>query len=273
MNDEIAEETQAKAQDEPNQDTLDKHPPVGHLPQRIVWVYTVGYGTGGILIGIAFAVFGFNAAHINFGIGSLILGLGIFAGTAVFHYRRAGKADGVTTLEKNSKIPWPFIRGLILPMIWVFGFLAVAGLTMRCGYEIGYERAKRSFIPATPTNITKELGDGRILLVDVTPEYLDYLFREHTSNDAKRMMEPYWDKWLSFAGSVDDVDNYPNTHRTYVRITRPDPFWAQSMIFTDVKQIERLQPLKRGNPVTVRCKITRPITSRFNLTDCELLDE
>lgn len=126
----------------------------------------------------------------------------------------------------------------------------------------------------TPTNATRMLPDGRILLIDITPEYLTNIFREHTFAEAVNLMAPYWNKWIELDGQVADLQNFFNKDKkvSILTIKRNQPFGEQSAVFIDPTQIERIQPLTKGNPVKARCKII-PSDLRFLLTDCELLDE
>ena len=172
------------------------------------------------------------------------------------------------------------------PATWRYGLfvlfitLSISALTILFGaflakksFEAGYKSSVAAYTPATPTNATQTLPDGRILLTDMTPEYLDHLSRKHTETEAIKLMEGYFDKWLVFGGAVDNLSNLDFGDRkiSTLWITRPEPFSRQSASFTDVGQIERLQPLRKGNPVKVLCKITlnRQIND-VNLDNCEM---
>lgn len=272
MSDEINQETNPNTQNDADQNSTKEHAVIGHLPQKTVWFYTVGYGLGAILIGVAFAVFGFNI-HIGYAIASLLLGIAVFAATAVVHYFKAKHADGPPP-PRSWKINWRGVAALLLPPIVILGgfFLLARFLktTSETAFERGFEQARMARLPPAPTNATQALPNGRILLLDVVPEHLKRLYSENTTVDANKLMSVYWNKWIIVTGHVDDVSNLSTFSSLYIDREQSFSFGRQQAArFRDPVQIERIQPLKKGNPVSVLCRIADNVND-FELTDCEL---
>jgi hypothetical protein len=82
------------------------------------------------------------------------------------------------------------------------------------------------------------------IIVDVTPEYLMSLFAEHTSIQAKRLIEPYIGKWMRVSGPLGNVSN----NEYFAQIVfehRPSSHTQIYMYFRQPDRSDRLSVLRR----------------------------
>ena len=108
-------------------------------------------------------------------------------------------------------------------------------------------------------------------LVNVTPEYLTGLFREHTSIQAGKLVEAYSGKWIRLRGPAGDVFDIGEGK---VDVTfEPETFERTTvhMFFNDRSTIEnQLRVLKKGDWITVVGQIQRVSSAVLMLENCEL---
>jgi hypothetical protein len=111
--------------------------------------------------------------------------------------------------------------------------------------------------------------DERIV-VDVTPEYLVGFFREHTTAQAKKLLEAYIGKWMKVSGVVQDVESNPNH---YLVLFRPSSvnaplIWAH---FREQRWMERVLTLKLGDNLTAFGQITNADHLTLFMDNCEVV--
>lgn len=228
-----------------------------------------------IISAIPIAVGGFiGLGSDHWKLGLLFTGIGItlvLAGlTLQFRARKPRK-------ERLWRINWSVVGIFLIPPVASFvlfrGMYELGRWRSEVAYEKGREDTRLARIPPAPTHATVRLPNGRIVLTDVVPEYLEVLLREHTNPEAMRLIEPYWDKWIFFEGTVGDVRNFPKEYNLTTLWIEREGLYSfgrhTGVHFKDPQQIERLQVLKKGNPVAVFCRIGRE-NDGFDLTDCEL---
>lgn len=261
MSDEIDQETQTEPQDEANQTTSQKHTAVGHLPQRIVWRYSVGYALATMFVGIGFAFFGFTT-HISYAITTLAVGVGFLIWTIIYHYLQARHADGVIPRERN----WGMVRLRILQILVSITALSVliafAIFLFKASYKIGEASVPDSLTKVSPPTsspnpsvdpVTRILENGRIV-VEVAPEYFEDLVKsdEYTTLQRAQIRDSYLGKWIMFAGTLNDVLPGRN-NELFVSIKRPKS--QQHVWFKDPAQQDAIRRLRKNDPLTVLCVI------------------
>jgi hypothetical protein len=257
MNDEIKKKTKTAANNK-----AAEHPPEqalgdGNIAGAPNFPFTICYVIGGLMVGLASVSF-IGSIHNILTATLCALGIIFVVVGAVIHIRYERQ-------HQNK----PFNLKKILTVSTRILIIVVIGVFLYVSPRIGEYLARWARTPATPTNKTEVLPDGRILLSDMTPEYLKYLYSEYTNAQAAKLMEPYWDKWVIINGTVRDLQ-IDSDKDSLLLGNRPEPFSLQSAHFDDATQIERLKPLSKGNPVKVICKIKKS-SFDFTLEQCELL--
>jgi hypothetical protein len=118
---------------------------------------------------------------------------------------------------------------------------------------------------------TGRLPDGRTF-VDVTPEYLTGLFKEHTSIQAAKLVEAFIGKWIRLEGSLRDVTAI-SEDKALVYFTSETFEYGTNVVmyFNDKATIEnRLRVLKKGDQIAVIGQIQYIISMEVGLENCEL---
>lgn len=264
----MTEKVKKKTKATPKNETTE-HPPQDastnwHLAPPRNFPFTFCYVLGAIIVSIGTGI-GLTSTHSTIAIIICIVGFIVCIVGGVVHFR-AERGSKQKPLNRQA------IRAVSIPILKVVAVWLALYILIKIVTYISAEQYRIAHIPPTPTNKTEVLPDGRILLVDMTPEYLRFLFRDRTNVEALNLLEPYWDKWIIIEGTVNDLRNhfYKTSSTSFLYIDRPEPFGIQGTEFEDAKQIERIQPLIKGNPVKVLCKITKDSTD-FTLEQCELL--
>jgi hypothetical protein len=236
--------------------------------QAFYWTGTILCILAGLAVSLGFHILtsGLASAGIAFIISGLVLNFAFAIPSPPSEVRILKEPELPTNSAPKRLTGWQALR-LILFII-VIGNVAAYGF-FRLVYYLGYRSGEASYILPAPNNTTQQLPDGRILLTDVTPEYLKSLFYTNTNADAKQLMNPYWDKWLKFNGLVTNKTVDPKY--VILQIGRPEPYKFLTMTFNDPQQMERVKPLTRGNPAAMLCKIKNEGFD-FSMHDCELLD-
>lgn len=114
-------------------------------------------------------------------------------------------------------------------------------------------------------------SDKRILTYD-SPKEITALFKSHTSAQAHKLLEPYYNQWLRVEGKLGDVGPWADSFsRVVLRRAFRSP--GINMHFTD-RQVygNRLTVLRPGRRVVVVGKITKITASSITITDCELVE-
>jgi hypothetical protein len=108
------------------------------------------------------------------------------------------------------------------------------------------------------------------IFVEESPKGLTAMFKRHTSAQARKLLEPYYDQWLVVDGELRDVGEWTGTFSQVVfkgSFRHPAIF----MRFTDRSVFtSRLSVLRRGTRVTVIGQIEDINASSITITNCEL---
>lgn len=111
------------------------------------------------------------------------------------------------------------------------------------------------------------LSDGR-MLADVAPEYFESLPADLTTAQGIKKWNSYLDKWIMFSGTVRDVLIRRREKDTLVFLNREKG--SQAAFFTDPKQREAVELLRKNDSITVVCKIIKATNGEFAFWHCEL---
>jgi hypothetical protein len=197
--------------------------------------------------------------------------------------KRAPKTWQVAVLTGNL-LPW---------WGWAIGLLVIALAAMT---EYAFRRAHGAHKPQPPpsrlgerhaaaaahmehptpqTDAVVAHESSRIFVsASVTPAYLIGLFKEHTSFQAKKLIEQYLGKWMPITGLVHDTN--PTTTFSF---SDPQQI-AQLFIFEEGRLltarfneswVDRIAILRRGDKVSFIGKIADVNAMAIDLDDCELV--
>jgi hypothetical protein len=187
-------------------------------------------------------------------------------------------AIGITIWKavESQPIPWTLFTVAVLVAIILF-VVAIVLLTKTHKASVrGKEPESSAPEPVIVPTIADSAQDVKPpfesssrLIVDVTPEYLMELFREHTSIQGQRLIEPYIGKWMRVSGLLGDVSN--NEYFSQVVFEhRPRTFTALYMYFRQPDRSDRLSVLPRKTKLTVLGQIERVTSMEVHLDNCEL---
>jgi hypothetical protein len=117
---------------------------------------------------------------------------------------------------------------------------------------------------------TSAPNEKRIYVQD-SPKQLTAIFRSHTSAQAQKLLQPYYNQWLRTEGTLVDVSEWTGTFsRVVLRKTLRGP--AICMLFTDrAVFVERLSVLRAGTYIVAMGKVKEISAQSITITDCELL--
>ena len=108
----------------------------------------------------------------------------------------------VSSMTDGVLVTWSFrLVGLA-----VLGLVAHATISDRRARarQLGSRKGSREPILENDAERRSPAVDGRIV-VDVTPEYLTGLFKQHLNVQAKKLIEAYIGKWMKVSGPLGDV--------------------------------------------------------------------
>lgn len=107
-------------------------------------------------------------------------------------------------------------------------------------------------------------------VVKVTPEYLLGLFRQHTSIQAQRLIQPFLGQRMRVSGVIGDVSATSNfVSLVFGTDGHLDP---RLRMYFDLEWADRLAVLPRGTQLTVVGRIDEVSKGGLELEDCELED-
>jgi len=258
------------------QPELDKEPaqePTAQPPvtNRYAWAIRVGYTVAPLIIGFAFFLYQSFPAYINSAIGIGLVGVILFVAIGSFDYIISKRADFVGVpvpignVTQKIKRWW---KHVLFSALWLIMLLSLIYTFFT--YFSSHNDAVTRIIGPTPTSTPtpkiepdmppaaapnpRILTDGRIV-VDISPEYFAELEKldEYTSMQKTRMRQSYFDKWIMFSGTLNDVWSKPVNGELFVVIARGKTH--QFTWFNDDAQKDAVQQLRKNDPITVLCKI------------------
>jgi hypothetical protein len=159
--------------------------------------------------------------------------------------------------------------------LWIFlGVLLMAGVLHFAAARI------QSTTPDIPTSVPNGSSpmavpiaqlEGRVFLgPDITSEFLTAFFKDHTTMQAKKMVETYIGKWITASGHLRNVSELnPWGILVFLESETGDP---DTVMTFPPKWIGRLSVLRPGNRIDAIGKIERIDYRSVKLNDCELID-
>lgn len=119
---------------------------------------------------------------------------------------------------------------------------------------------------------TRKLPDGRIV-INISPEFLDNISIQNTDIQARKMLEIYVGKWIELSGKVANVKNIRKNNSFIILEKTERDINSTLIFFTNEKEIERIQTLKRGDQVKVLGQINlSDVSTGIYLDNCEIID-
>lgn len=122
-----------------------------------------------------------------------------------------------------------------------------------------------------PHSAPQSLGyerPGRIF-IDEKPAFLQQFFRDHTSVQAQKLLDPYLGKWFRpLSLTVQDINKYRSGYSVYGKTTEDNV--GIHMKF-DERWSERISILRRGSVLSVIGQIVEADQLSLSLQECEIL--
>jgi hypothetical protein len=168
------------------------------------------------------------------------------------------------------------------PSMWIFLItLLVAGLLHLTAAVIQRKgvhtlapltAASSSLVPASVSSQSTQVGGRNFVGASITPEYLVGLFKEHTSIQARKLIEPFTGKWMRVSGQVNEVISSSSdlAQVTFSGRGLTSDLAGIYMYFRTKDSIERLTILRRGDSLTIVGKIRDVSAVQIDLDTCEL---
>jgi hypothetical protein len=121
----------------------------------------------------------------------------------------------------------------------------------------------------TQVNGERQSATGRLFVPDA-PKDLIAIFKTHTSAQAHKLLEPYYDQWIRISGALGDVGEWTSGHsRVIFQSSSRDP--AIVMMFKDQFVFDkRLSILRAGVRMTIIGQIERIDSAGVQITNCEI---
>lgn len=124
-------------------------------------------------------------------------------------------------------------------------------------------------IPPVPSSVPTrkiERVDRRIIL-DITPENLTAIYREHTGVQANKLIEIYVGKWLRVSGAVRNVAEFSDSSLIVYMLCGDGAVAAE---FIEQRWVDHVVALRKGTIITVVGKLHRVDEKYTWLKECEL---
>jgi hypothetical protein len=110
---------------------------------------------------------------------------------------------------------------------------------------------------------------------DITPSYLVNLFKDNTNIEATTQTNRFLGKWMKVEGAINDITTIGANIMCIVLEPKYEGDISRDFLvflYFDETWIENISILRRGNKVTVICKIDMIDSVKLKLEDCELKD-
>ena len=120
-----------------------------------------------------------------------------------------------------------------------------------------------------PTAAYERLADGR-MVYNVTFEQLTGFFKDQTTAQGNRLVQPWLGKLMRFTGTVFNVNEYEG--RAIVSMNLPSK--ATGLVFAGFSMpelISRVAVLRRGDPIAVIGRISQVEPGSVSIDDCEFV--
>jgi hypothetical protein len=132
--------------------------------------------------------------------------------------------------------------------------------------------ASSSLVPASVPSPSTEVGRRDFVGASITPEYLVGLFKDHTSIQANKLIEPFIGKWMKVSGHLNEVlSSTPDFAQvSFSGRGLTSDLAGIYMYFRSKDSIERLAILRRGDALTIVGEIREINSVQLTLESCEL---
>jgi hypothetical protein len=128
----------------------------------------------------------------------------------------------------------------------------------------------RMIAPASPSSSLTTLPDQRIV-VGISPQELCGFYKNVTTAQGDRLIQPYIGKLIELSGAVYDA-GHSKPIGDYSRLTFRDiPGIVYAIMFFDAKWYDHISVLDKGDSVKVRGQITSADEGSLRLDNCELI--
>jgi hypothetical protein len=184
--------------------------------------------------------------------------------------------------ERGSHMLTPFINSITMDQIVHWGpTIGLSFLGIWLFWKTGPEKKTIRPIPnwqfdsqmaceiATRLRSRPEWQDK--IIVDVTPEYLWGLFREHTSLQGDKLARSFLNKWMVVCGPFGDVSPVlPNAKQTVVSFAFRFNSRVVLMYFYE-HHLEDLEVITQGQKIAVIGRIDSINSHTIQLKDCTIV--
>lgn len=202
----------------------------------------------------------------NFAVGCLV----VYLMWPSRHPQVAEKGAAVSPVTSLHPSMWIFLVGLIVAGFLHFG----AAVIQRKGIHTLAPIAVPSpnLVPVSVSHPATQVERRDFVGASITPEYLVCLFKEHTSIQAKKLIEPFTGKWMRVSGNLGEViSSIPALAQlTFSGRGISSDLAGIYMYFQTEDSIERLRILRRGDSLTIVGKIRDVNAVYVDLETCEL---
>jgi len=115
-------------------------------------------------------------------------------------------------------------------------------------------------------------ASGRIFVGgNTTPVSLSEFFKNHTSMEANRFIEPYLGKWIDISGKIREIAEYSDdTIIIYLDIESSSTLLVSGEFGVSWK--DKIAIMRKGDQVEIRGSIKRVSSGIFSMVNCEVLE-
>jgi hypothetical protein len=203
-----------------------------------------------------------------------IAALGLAAGTAMHEQPTLwDKLPSFFTDPKWGYVPIVLfaLGSLILAIRYVAPLVGKPSIQTRAATEQSTTLTEEQSAALTGGAPTTPL-EGPKQIVDVTPEELATLYKDHLTAQAERLAEPYIGKWMKISGQLWNLHKSSGGNSILVIRGPGSGFWPILFLNFMPEWESRVEVLRRDQNVSVVGKIDRISEDSLHLRDCELLE-
>jgi hypothetical protein len=170
---------------------------------------------------------------------------------------------------------WPLliVSGTVMFVAWVWSgrpLVSTVGAP-RDGSEAQSVLSHPASVPAT--HPIAQPANREFVPPSVTPLFLMSFFEGHTTAQGQQSVARYIGKWLTFSGTVSNVQVFDTAAvvTSYVDRSNPSVLEITISMWFLMSNKERVRLLSRGDPIVVSGRIERLASLDIELRDCELV--
>jgi hypothetical protein len=171
----------------------------------------------------------------------------------------------------------PLILLIIAGLLWLIGHVPAVPSSRSSVNTTPPIRYELAVAPVTQSKSIELAGTQQLpisqkrILIDLTPRQLSDIFRDHTSFQAGKLIEPYIGKWLDISGTTNDIAK--NAWGIWRGSIYEKDLKGPLHIFMQFnpKWADHLSVLSRGSEIRVHGRIQEVMENVVNLDECDLL--